>query len=658
MKKKALLLIIVCFAITATAQQPFYKTYSWDKNPDYKKLKTDADSDMIAFKEKVVKEFFYPEEEDGLVEYYLEHRLLWLNSDEKIEDYNKIYLPYRSNSELLISKARVISKEGVVQELDDSKILTAQDEETQRTYKYFALEGVSKGSFIEYYYIVKQAPNYKGSRVTLQSSYQKNNVEFDLYAPKNLIFKFKTYNGLQNVERDTLIKDKLHWKLHVDTVEKLEKEAQSAYTAAKKYLVYKLDSNTANKTYGISSYDNVAKNIYNFFYVELKKSETASIKKVVSDAHLDNKKDDASNIRALENYMKNNFYVSKINSEELKDIKLVIDNKAGSEIGLMRVYIAALKSVDIPTEVILTSNRFQSKFDKTFEADNFLTDYLLYFPSVKKYTSAKEIDARLGFPPTELTDNYGLFIKEITIGTYKSGVGKIKYIDAPAAEETLNKMLIEVAFDNEDLTQNTIQFEQSLSGYDAIFIQPFTKMATKEDLNKLYDQLIKSMNDRITIKEKTIINEDPELFGVKPFIMKATIETDVFVNKAGRKYLFKLGELIGPQLEMYQKEERRLPVESQNNRIYDRVIKVEIPKGYKITNLDDINIHHFYERNGKKLMEFHSYYKLKDNLLTVYADEYYKINKVDVSFFNDYRNVINDAADFNKIVLVMEPTDK
>ena len=654
MIKKIVFVIALLFVTVITAQEPVYKSYSWDKKPDYTKFDTDPDADIIAFKDKIISEFYYPEKE-GLTEYVLEHRLLWLNSDEKIEDYNKIYLPYRSNSKLLVSKARVISKDGTIQELDESKILTAQDEETQRTYKYFAFEGVTKGSFIEYYYVVRQAPNYKGNRVTMQSSYLMNNVEFDLYSPKNLFFKFKSYNGLPDVKRDTLTKDKLHWALHIKSVEKLEKEDLAPYNALKKYLVYKLDYNKANNTHGISSYDNISKNVYDFLFVDISKNEAASIEKLVNEARLKDKKDDVSKIRALENYIKKNFYISEINSDELRNIKSVIDNKAASEIGLMRIYIAALKSVGIPTEVVLTSDRSQVKFDNDFEADNFLTDYLLYFPSVKKYTSVKEMNSRLGYPPSELTDNYGLFIKEVALGNYKSGVGKIKYIKAPDAEETVDTMLIDVSFDPDDLTKNYIKLDRSFSGYYAIFIQPFLDLVNKEDADKLYDQLIKSMNDRITIKKKTVFNDKSELFGIKPFRLVADIETDVFVDKAGRKYLFKLGELIGPQIEMYQKKKRQLPVESDYNRIYNRVINVEIPQGYQISNLDDINIHHFYERDGKKLLEFHSYYKLDGNKLTVYADEYYKINKIGLNFFEDYRSVINSAADFNKIVLVLAP---
>ena len=149
MKNKHLLLVIllVSFQIAFSQELPFFKSYDWDNNPSYK-IEKQSNESMIALKEKIVTEFYF--EDNSLVEYFLEHKILWLNSDDKIEDYNKVYLPYSSSSNLEVNKARVITKEGKVINLDESKILTASDEETGKEYKYFAFEGITKGSFIEY----------------------------------------------------------------------------------------------------------------------------------------------------------------------------------------------------------------------------------------------------------------------------------------------------------------------------------------------------------------------------------------------------------------------------------------------------------------------------------------------------------------------------
>ena len=149
-KNFILILFISCNSIAQTA--PFYESYNWEITPSYQI--EGLDNDMVAIKDKVVTEFYF--EDQNLTEYYLEHKILWLNSDDRIEEYNKIYLPFSNNATLHVSKARVIKKTGEVIELDESKILSAENEESGRKYKYFALEGIEKESIIEYYYVVKR----------------------------------------------------------------------------------------------------------------------------------------------------------------------------------------------------------------------------------------------------------------------------------------------------------------------------------------------------------------------------------------------------------------------------------------------------------------------------------------------------------------------
>ena len=153
MKLFKLSLLTFCLFILTANSQAFYKNYAWDKTPNYN-TKDYANDNLVAVKEKITTEFFFTEDSQ-FVEFYLEHKTYYLNSDEAIEDYNKIYLPYDSDSELLVNKARVITPSGKVIDLDDSKILTATNDETKRTYKYFAFEGIEKGSFIEFMYVVK-----------------------------------------------------------------------------------------------------------------------------------------------------------------------------------------------------------------------------------------------------------------------------------------------------------------------------------------------------------------------------------------------------------------------------------------------------------------------------------------------------------------------
>lgn len=648
--KLVVLLLIAQLGISQNKQ--FFKTYEWEKSPTFD-MNLNSDDDMKALKHSTVTEFFF-EPENQLVEYFLEHKVLWLNSDQSIENYNKVYIPYSQFSKIEVNKARVIKKNGEIVELDNSKVLTSQDEETGRVYKYFAFEGVEKGSVIEYFYVVKRQPRYKGVKLDFQSSYAKENVSFDLYAPSNLVFGFKSYNGFPEVSKDTLIEDKLHWNSYAKEVKKLDKEEYSAYEASKSAVIYKLDKNLVNNKSDFSSYGSVAKNLYEYYYTAFPKKTNSLLAKFLSKIPGIDTENNETKIRKLESFIKSNIYVSKANNPELKDLNEILSKKIANESGVLKLYTAALQHLKIKHQLVITSNRQELKFDKTFEAQNFLTDFLIYFPSHRTYLCPMSDDSRYGFPPAYLTDNYGLFIKEVKIGDFKSGVGKVKYIKAVKASSTVDDMIVDVNFDSDDLAKNKIKIERSMSGYYAMYIQPFTGLISKEDMDSFIDSFANRLSENVDIIDKKISNDQPDLFGIKPISVEIEFNSEAFVEKAGNKFLFKVGELIGKQTQMYNEKKRILPIENEFNRKYLRVINVTIPEGYKIINLDDINIDKSHDISGEKVISFHSFYKVQDNVVTITANEYYKKNIYDVTMYDKYREVINSAADFNKITLVLE----
>jgi len=652
-KIKLFFVFLIFYQFVNAQESPFFETYTWQENPSYT-IEKNTNEEIIALKHSIVTEFYF-DKKNSLIEYFLEHKVLWLNSDEKIEENNKIYIPYSSSSEIKVNKARVIKKNGEVIELSENKILSAQDEETGRQYKYFAFEGIEKGSFIEYYYVTKKNPEYKGKRITLQSSYPKNNVTFDLYAPKNLVFEFKSYNQLPEVTKDTLTKDKFHWQLKATKLKALEKETTAAYNASKGLIIYKLDKNLANNTTDISSYGNISQNVYSYYYPKYSKKTKGLIEDFIKKAIKNPKKGEENSIRKLERYIKVNVYSSEAGDDALEDLDKVLSTKVANETGMLKLYVALFSTLNIKHELVITSDRQNLKFDKNFEAQNFLTDFLFYFPKHKTYIAPLESESRYGFPTAYFTDNYGLFIKEVALGDFKSGVGQVKYIKAIEAEKSFDNMVIDVDFDTEDLTKNTISFNRSMGGYNAMYIQPFIYLTKKEDKERFIEGFAKNINENIEVLDKKMVNDDPDLFGIKPLQIVIDFSSEAFVEKAGRKYLFKVGELIGPQMQLYQEKKRVLPVESEYNRSYYRTINIKIPQGYKVANLEDINIKNSYIKDGKEVFTFHSYYELSDNLLKITADEHYRENMIEAKLYEEYRKVINSAADFNKITLVLEP---
>ena len=648
-KNFILILFITCNSIAQTA--PFYESYNWETTPSYQI--EGSDNDMVAIKDKVVTEFYF--EDQNLTEYYLEHKILWLNSDDRIEEYNKIYLPFSNNASLQVSKARVIKKTGEIIELDESKILSAENEESGRKYKYFALEGIEKGSIIEYYYVVKRRPKYQGARVDIQNDYNKQTVEFDLYAPANLLFTFKSFNLDSTVSKDEASSEKMHWQLAVKDVVGVDKEEQSPYRAALGFVMYKLHQNTYNNSI-ITSYNEVAQNLFGFYYPVYNEEETKLIHKFAKNIKIEEDESEENKARIVDLYIKENIYISENDSENLKKLTNVLDTKTANETGIVKLYVALFKKFNITHEMVLTSNRLKLKFDKEFEATNFLQEFLFYFPASKKYLSPSKFGTRFGFPPPYFMDNYGLFVTGYDIDGKRKAFSEVKYIEGIPASSSKDEMFIEVHFNKEDFTKNTISLERKLHGYYAMNIQPFMNLIQPNRKNEVIDESFAQNTDKdAKVLKREIINEDPSLFGVKPFVVKFDISSEYFVEKAGNKYLFKLGDIIGPQMEMYQEKKRILPLEAEFNRSYYRTIKINIPEGYQISNLEDITIKNSYAIKDKELFIFDSYYTLEGNVLTVTADEHYRESIVAPEIFEAYRTVINSAADFNKVTLVLEP---
>ncbi len=648
---KLLIQLTLLLFLNQLSAQLYHESYDWEDKLDISSYQTIDTSDIITFKDAYTIEYGF--EGENLFEYRLTHKIHWVNSDDKIEENNKIYLPINYTSELLTSKARVISPSNEVQTLDESMILTAKDDEQNQSYSYFALEGLEIGSFIEYFYITKNQPLYKGRKISFQDDKLKKNVSFKLFTPDHLTFAFRSYNGFPELRLDTSYADKNAWVVDVESLPAAKKERESAHFANRQYFVYKLDKNSANNTSNIISYNSQAKLFYEHLFIDLDKKQKKNIGKFLKEINIPKNADKETKIRKVENYLKKNIYLTKISDDNMGDLEYIIKNKTANDVGLLRLFLATSKSLDIKTEVILTSNRFNTKFDPEFEANNFLEEYLLYFPEVDKYTNLSRPDARLGYPPNEYSNNYGLFVKEISVGNLTSGIGKVKFI--PSLEDTCSLDIMEftVKFDPEDYNNLDIYHKRSLGGYKASF-HSYLDYMNEEEKTNLFQSIIQSMNENVEVKNLEVENDKTDLYGVLPLVISADVETDLFVDKVGNKYLFKIGELIGRQVEMYSDSLRTQGVELDYRKKYLRTITVHLPENTTVKGLESINIQKFLDKDGKRVLEFHSHYELKDNILTVYADEYYNAIELPLEDFEAYREVINAAANFNKVVLLIE----
>lgn len=150
-----LIILLIGFCNTLLAQEPEYKSYQWEASPKLHQLsESDQQIPELVVKESHILEFVL--DKNNFLCYKLLHKIIKVNSDEAIERNNRIYLPLAASAKIIVNQARVINLKGEVKELKNEDIKEGINEETKTTYRYFALEGVDKGSEIEYMMIVEK----------------------------------------------------------------------------------------------------------------------------------------------------------------------------------------------------------------------------------------------------------------------------------------------------------------------------------------------------------------------------------------------------------------------------------------------------------------------------------------------------------------------
>jgi hypothetical protein len=633
-------------SVPATLQ---YATYTWDAKRTKRLPVSEAEARQPALllRDFTAHEYLYGSQGKDVKLYTTEHRILRVNTSDGIERFNKIYIP-QDGGQLLYLKARTIGPRGEVVEVNESSIKELKDEDGGRGYKIFAVEGVEKGSEIEYLFLRERPAKFFG-RDYLQSNMPARDVSFELISPEALTFEARVYHG-PPAAPDTVIAGKHHIRLTLPNVVAAREEAFAGNAAERMRVEYKLAYTTQRGRTRLFTWADASQYLHRTIYT-LAKDEAKAADKVLREAKLPTG-DAETRVRALENYLKTSFSLAEGGEA---DLARVAATRNASEMGLTRLFAALLRRLKIEHELVVTTDRSDVPFDETFDTWNYLDNYAFYFPDTKQLLAPARPDFRYGMVPAGWTANKGLFVRTVKLGSTESAVGVVREIPTLTAEQSPNDLDIKVKFTPE-LDKALVDVHQVLGGYHAQQIQPFYSLIPEEKRTEILQSLVKSSVPDATFKSVKATNGEAGLNPLtKPFLVDADVESVGLLTKAGQRYLFKIGELLGPQSELYQTEARQYDVENDFNRRYNRVITLELPAGYQVRNLQDLNADVKAGPDAKNpLYYFRSQYDVKGQTVTITITESYQQIHWPKKDFDAFRDVINAAANFNKVVLVLE----
>ncbi|SHG14321.1 DUF3857 domain-containing protein [Flavobacterium defluvii] len=654
MKNQLLKTIFIFAALLNTsfffAQEYTFKDYNWNE----KDTKIEVPKNYENEKEVILSRNLKIEvvvDKNTAKQYRLIHEKKYINSDDAIERNNKIYIPFGDNENVLITKVRVILKNGKTNVLDKKDIKEEVDQEKGMKYNYFALNGLEKGAVIEKLYIIEEAPDLKGNTVKMQDEYPINEFNFELIAPAHLVFKTKSYNGLSEpVLDDKKFENKKVLSISEKDIPALkDDEAYSNWDVKIKLFRYKLDANLYNGGKNLSNFKEYATRTYELINPVLDKKQEKAINSFCSNIPVS--KDPQEQIWNIENKIKKTIIYDKY-TDSKDGLSDIISSKQANSLDIIKLYVAVFKYFKIEQNLVFTSNRYKVPFDKDFESYENLDEFLFYFPSIKKYLTPTEVEYRLPLFPSYLGNNNGLFIKEKVFAGLSMGIGEINFIEIPGTEITHDYMDITADF-TKDIENPLITSHMTYGGYSGLNFQPIKDFVS----NDQYQTMLKTISENYTLqteyKTLTTENDGTEFIGKKPYKLNLTFDGKDMIQKAGGNYLFSVGQTIGKQMEFYQENKRVLPIEIDYPHYYTRKIKIILPEGATIKNLDKFVMDFKTELNGKTEAAFTSNYSQNKNEVIIENTEFYNIINYPLSSFDQYKAVINAAADFNKIVVIV-----
>ena len=631
---KNIVFIIILFTYTINSYSQYYKDYNWEKEPNIVDIAVDNINDSsVGIFEKTIVEFISGKFSNTIIKYETHHYQIKVLNDKGISRHSNIIIPMDEVINLVDIKVRIVNKNGELNEFDSKTISELDDFESSANFKTFHLAGVKNNSTIEVLYTLEKKYNIHGNKI-LQKSYSIKKSEF-LLIPGPTEGIIKTY-GVDSKVKDTLIKTHPIKIIEINDIPSIIDEEYATAIANRQRLSFQCplpDDNMNQEDY----WENIVSNISPIMFP---KNIHPKIFETSSELIQKNEKNVYNIANKIDDYIKNHFTISENNNASLNNIDYILTNKISNDFSIIQVYTQLLTAAGVNYEIVITANRYYNRFDSEFFDPNMLREFLIYFPEEKKYIAPNRLEYRIGEAPFDLLGNYGIYIDRL-LNFYFSEIIQ--------SDKSYSRIKRNITLDFERKFKKVIIDEyQEYSGHWATNNRSMLNFSDEKGLAAFEDYLTAT-----GIANKKVLNYDiinGELFQKNyktPFIVNSKISTESLTAKIKNKYQVKIGNVIGMQSQLYEDIDRFHPIEITYPNQYDYRIVVKIPKGYIIEGLEGLIFNKNYiSLMGNKICKFESNYEINENELVISIQEFYKNLRYQKNRYNEFRDVINSAADF------------
>lgn len=586
--------------------------------------------------------------EDKVENYIFYYISIFINDVSVIDKFNKIYIPVNDPTDLVTLKCRTIQSNGKILEFFKGDMKTINED--GKDYFILALEGVEKDAIIEYFYLKRIGVKYYGSEA-LQNKHLIKKYTSHIISPENLIYVCKSYNGLPQA-KDTSYNNKNFLTISLDDVKPVPDEKYVTDYEKFPRIEFKLDHNKRNTNKKLFTFADAAKQIVtNYFQSE--KDEEKAVNKIYKNLKLENLKSIDEKVFAIEKYIKVDLgfieYPGDLTMTEC------LEKKGLSKFYQNKLALRLFEKCGIKYEIVTTSNKNNHFFDPDFETYSFLDATFFYIPETKKYVMMENIFYRYGELPYTVTGQKGLFIKPLLIGEAYSALNSIKYIDPIDEKANYDNSEFDISF-KPLVNKLFINTKRTFNGVYANNLRPYYFYYDNTKRTELANSILKGSYSNASITMLNVQNfelDDYTKFKL-PFVCSGLVEANELVETAGNNYIIKIGACIGQQAELYQADSRIYPIYTAFPHTYSRIINFTVPDDYSVEGLDKINKKVELIEKGVVTAYFYSTYKMEGKKIIITINESYTKEYYSNESFEGFRSVINAAADFNKVSLLLK----
>lgn len=639
--------IISSFSIILLISPTLFAQKLWENNPKIHNVDAqyNKESLLIILDSR---EINY-EVNEKTKKYYIvrkSHRIIKMMDEKGVESQNKIIIPTDYDTKILKMKFRLIKPNGIITEVDQKDIKSSIGENGYIQY-HIAYENAAIGDEIEYYVEEENGFSAFGGE-NLQFSVPVLKSSISIAVPTGLSIQCKSLNGYPELKTDT-VEEIVYHKAEHKNIPALEDEK---YADPKLYMLkmnYKLIGSENTGNIPLYTWNDFAKQRFNYIY-DITDKEKKALQKYIASLNINNNWTVEEKVIALEKVLKEQILVN----EELEDpkytnIDFLLEKKTTYKQGYLKLWANALDMLEIKHEVGFGNNKFENVLDEKFAYWNHLETYLIYVTATKQYILP--LDQTVRYPAlTPMTEgSKGIFLKRLSANNITTASPTFRNLPTTPFDLHNHDLDIEVNINNENIPH--IKVKNIFTGLSANGYREIGTYIKKEDEKKFITSLIDYVNEEKDILNYQFINRGLEHYSDnKPLIIEAEVLAPDLLEKAGEKFLFKLGNIIGRQEELYQENKRQLPISMPFAHALKREIKINIPKGYKVVNPTVVD--KSLVTKGK--YGFESTHKLTNDQMSITVYEFYQEATFPPEEYESFRKVINAAADFNKVTLILE----